>query len=64
MIDTLKLIKIKTNKYKTTYLIEKVDDIISQLDEVCNNLVFMKSSPYIKPILRKANDLEIKILLV
>lgn len=64
MIENLKLIKIGTNRYKNTYLIDKIDDIVTQIDDVCNNLVFMKSSPYIKPILKRANDLEQKLLLV
>lgn len=29
MIENLKLIKIGTHKYKNTYLIDKIDDIIT-----------------------------------
>ena len=64
MIDQLRLINIVTAKYKNTYVIERVDDVVTQLDEVFNILIIMKSSPYIKPILKRAHDLELKLLLV
>ena len=53
-----------TAKYKNTYVIERVDDVVTRLDEVFNILIIMKSSPYIKPILKRAHDLELRLLLV
>lgn len=49
----------KTNKL----VLKAVDDIQQKLDEYLNLVLLMKSSPDIKPVLRKANDLEGKLLL-
>ncbi len=63
-IENLRLVKIKTSKYKNCYVIERIDDIVQQLDDVCSVIAMMKTSPYIKPILKKTNDVELKLLLV
>ena len=64
MVDNLKTIKLTVAKYKNSYIIEKIDDIIQQLDDNFNILVFMKSSPFIKPIIQRANGVEYKLMLV
>ena len=45
--------------YKNTgmHLIKSVDDIILYIDEQLTNLATMKSSPYIKPLMTKANQI-------
>jgi hypothetical protein len=58
MVEHIKQLKIITLKYKNTYVFPSIDDIVLFLDENLNHLIFMKSSPFIKTILKKANDLE------
>jgi hypothetical protein len=64
MIDKLKTIKLFISKYKNYHIIEKVDDIVQVLDDHFNALVYMKSSPYIKPVLFKANNVEYRLMLL
>ena len=45
-------------------MLKSLDEIIQQLDDYFNILIMMKSSPFIKPILKRANDLEQKLLIV
>jgi hypothetical protein len=58
MVEHIKKLKIITLKYKNTHVFPSIDDIVLILDENLNHIIFMKSSPFIKPILKKANDLE------
>jgi hypothetical protein len=58
MVEHIKKLKIITLKYKNTHVFPSIDDIVFILDENLNHIIFMKSSPFIKPILKKANDLE------
>lgn len=39
-----------------TYILEGVDDSTQILDDNLNSLLMMKSSPYIKPIITRANN--------
>ena len=64
MIESIKLIKIGTTKYKDTYIINSIDEIVLILDDNINTLIFMKSSPFIKPIINKTNALENRLLLI
>jgi hypothetical protein len=64
MIDNLKEIKLGIMKYKSTYVLQSLDEITQSLDDNFNILIFMKSSPYIKPILKRANDLEQRLMIV
>jgi len=64
MIDTLKEIKLGIIPYKTTYVLQSLEEIVQNLDDTFTNLIFMKSSPYIKPILKRANDLEQRLMIV
>ena len=63
--DKLKGLKFEiTTIPKTTKLVLKgIDEIQAKLDEFLNVVLLMKSSPDIKPVLKKANDLEYKLLL-
>ena len=63
MVDRLKTIKLSVSKFKHSFIIEKVDDIVQLLDDNFNGLVYMKSSPHIKPILQRATNMETKLLL-
>lgn len=66
MIDTLREIKLKTFEYKKTgtFVLKGVDQVQQKLDDNFNILLMMKSSPYIKPILVKANTSEAKLIMV
>ena len=64
MIDQLKEIKLGIIPYKATFVLSSLDDIVQLLDDMFTNLIFMKSSPYIKPILKRANDLEQRLMVV
>ena len=64
MIESIKLIKIGTTKYKDTYIINSIDEIVLILDDNINTLIFMKSSPFIEPIINKTNALENRLLLI
>jgi len=64
ILDNLKEINIVTVQYKNTFILTQVDDIIQVLDDNINSLVFMKSSPFIKPIIKRCNDLEQKLILI
>ena len=55
--------KIKGSK-ANTYILEAVDDSTQILDDNLNSLLMMKSSPYIKPIITRANNVETKIVLI
>ena len=50
-------------KYKKVYILANTDELLQNLDDILNTLVFMKLSPFIKSILKRANDLELKIML-
>lgn len=47
-----------------TYILEGVDDSTQILDDNLNSLLMMKSSPYIKPIITRANNVEAKLVLI
>ena len=64
MIESIKLIKLGTTKYKNTYIINSIDEIVLTLDYHINTLIFMKSSPFIKPIIHRTNALENRLLLI
>lgn len=64
MIEAIKLIKLSTQKYKNSYILSSIEDIVVLLDDNINTLIFMKSSPYIRPILKKTNELEHRLFLI
>ncbi len=64
MIELIKTIKLGTQKYKNTFILNSIDEIIQQLDDNINTLIFMKSSPFVKPILKKTNELEQRLILI
>ena len=64
MIDNIRSLKLRIIEHKRSYILAKQDDIVQQLDENFNMLIFMKSSPYIKPVINKANYMEYKLLLI
>jgi len=47
-----------------THILEAIDESQQILDDNLNALLMMKSSPYIKPILTRANNVETKIVLI
>ena len=56
--------KILPYKNSGTYVLKSLDEIQQQLDDHLNILLMLKSSPYIKPVLKKANELENKLILI
>lgn len=66
IIEELKKLEIQTKPYPkaSTYILEAIDDSTQILDDNLNSLLMMKSSPYIKPIITRANNVEAKIVLI
>jgi dynein heavy chain len=66
MVDKLKDLRVELMKYKGTgtYVLKGFDDSQQLLDDQLNLLLMMKSSPYIKPVLARANGIEAKIILI
>jgi dynein heavy chain len=63
LLENMKNIKIPTVIYKKNYILGPIDDVFQLLDDCINSLIFMKMSPFIKPILKRTNDLELRLLL-
>lgn len=57
IIEELKKLEIQTKTYPKakTYILEGLDDSQQILDDNLNALLMMKSSPFIRPIITKAN---------
>jgi dynein heavy chain len=66
IIEELKKLEIQTKPYPkaSTSILEAIDDSTQILDDNLNSLLMMKSSPYIKPIITRANNVEAKIVLI
>ncbi|EGR32288.1 hypothetical protein IMG5_089580 [Ichthyophthirius multifiliis] len=64
MEDKVKVVKIEIIRYKKTgtFILKGVQQIQQFFDDQLNNLIMMKASPYIKPILKYAQSLEHKII--
>ncbi|EAS04067.1 axonemal dynein heavy chain (macronuclear) [Tetrahymena thermophila SB210] len=66
MEDKVKVIRVELMKYKKTgtYVLKGVDEIQQLLDDQLNVLLMMKASPYIKPVLKQAQHIEMKMILI
>lgn len=66
MTERLKEKKLEFTPYKDTgmHLVKSVDDIILYIDEQLTNLATMKSSPFIKPLIPKANQIESRMIII
>ena len=61
MEDKAKAQNIELMSYKNTgtYVLKALDEIQQLLDDQLNLLMMMKASPYIKPLLKQAINLEL-----
>lgn len=66
MIEELKKLEVGIKSYPKakTYILENIDDVQQILDDNLNSLLMMKSSPYIKPIILRAGQVESKIVVI
>ena len=66
IVDELRKLEIDTKPYPKakTHILQNLDDSQQILDDNLNSLLMMKSSPYIRPIIGKANLVESKIVLI
>jgi dynein heavy chain len=64
MVEALRAIKVGIVAYKSTHVLASLEEITQQLDDQFNVLNFMKVSPFIKPILKRVDDLEKRLLVI
>jgi dynein heavy chain, axonemal len=66
MEDKAKIQVVELMAYKNTgtYVLKSLDEIQQLLDDQLNLLMMMKASPYIKPLLKQALNLESKVILI
>ena len=66
IIEELKKLEIQTKPYPkaNTHILEAIDESQQILDDNLNALLMMKSSPYIKPVLNRLNQAELRIVLI
>ena len=64
MVEALRAIKVGIVAYKSTHVLASLEEITQQLDDQFNVLNFMKASPFIKPILKRVDDLEKRLLII
>lgn len=66
MEDKVKELQVVLMSFKNTgtSVLKSVDEIQQTLDDQLNVLIMMKASPYMKPVIRVALALEVKIVLI